>query len=69
MPTRLLMVPPEVGAPGRGTTELRIYGVLGSSHVGTEKTTLKKVRFGGAPVLEGEYAATVTPEVVRRTLV
>ena len=41
--------------------ELRHNGVLRSSHVGTEKIPmLKKDRFGGAPVLDGEYGATVT---------
>jgi hypothetical protein len=42
--------------------ELRLYGVLGSWLVGTEKGAqiLKKVRSGGAPVLDEEYAATVT---------
>jgi hypothetical protein len=42
--------------------ELRQNGVLGSWLVGTEKGAqiLKKVRSGGAPVLDEEYAATVT---------
>jgi hypothetical protein len=40
--------------------ELRFYRILRSSHVGTEKTPCsKKGRFGGAPVLDGEYDATV----------
>jgi hypothetical protein len=36
-------------------------GILGTSLVGTEEAQLlKKVRFGGAPVLDEEYRATVT---------
>jgi hypothetical protein len=36
--------------------------------IGTEKTTkTQKVRFGGAPVLEEEYGATVTHKEVLET--
>jgi hypothetical protein len=42
-------------------SEVRLSTVLGSPLVGTEKAQiLKKVRFGGAPVLDEEYGATVT---------
>src|SRR5215208_4066924 len=51
MPARRMMVLPEVGAPGRGTTELRLNGVLRSSSTARknifEKGTYEHSKFIG----------------------